>query len=179
MKYYRKIVGEKVYLSPLCVEDAETYTKWLNNFEVTDGLNSSYRMFNLEAEKEWINNMLTKNEYCFAIVDKNTDELLGNCGLHNLNFIQRTAEVGIFIGEVDNHSKGYGTDALKTLVDYCFGYLNLHTVYLRVFSFNKKAIRCYEKVGFAKCGELHEMYTINGTKYDEYIMEIVSKYDNK
>ena len=41
MKYFKKIEGEKVYLSPMNLEDIEKYVKWMNDFSTTDGLGSS------------------------------------------------------------------------------------------------------------------------------------------
>ncbi len=49
----------------------------------------------------------------------------------------------------------------------------MHSIDLKVFSFNKNAIRCYEKVGFKKCGVRHEAYFLNGQFYDEITMEIL------
>ena len=44
MKYLKKLVGERLYLFPMNEEDIETYTKWLNDFSVTDGLGLSQRV---------------------------------------------------------------------------------------------------------------------------------------
>lgn len=38
MKYFKKLVGDTIYLSPRNSEDVEIFTKWLNDFQVTDGL---------------------------------------------------------------------------------------------------------------------------------------------
>ena len=38
MRYYKKLVGEKIYLSPLNVEDAEKYVEWFTDFRTTDGI---------------------------------------------------------------------------------------------------------------------------------------------
>jgi len=54
MKYFKKLVGEKVYLSPMNIEDVEIYTKWLNDFNVTNGLGNSNLILSVEDEKEWI-----------------------------------------------------------------------------------------------------------------------------
>ena len=51
MKYFKKLVGEKVYLSPMNIEDAEIYTKWLNDFNVTNGLGNSNLILSVEDEK--------------------------------------------------------------------------------------------------------------------------------
>ena len=52
--YYKKIEGERIYLSPMRIEDAEKYTKWMNDFKVTDGTNGSRNVVTLESEKNWI-----------------------------------------------------------------------------------------------------------------------------
>ena len=84
-------------------------------------------------------------------------------------------EVGLFIGEEENRSKGYGTEALSLHVEYGFNYLNLKNIMLKVFSFNKRAIKSYEKIGFKVFGKRTEDYYLNGKWYDEYFMEILRK----
>ena len=51
MKYFKKLVGERIYLSPVSMEDAEKYVEWFNDFKMTDGVGSSSRMMNIESEK--------------------------------------------------------------------------------------------------------------------------------
>ena len=52
MRYFKKLVGKKVYLSPINVDDYEIYTKWMNDFKVTDGIGASSKIYTLEKEKE-------------------------------------------------------------------------------------------------------------------------------
>lgn len=148
MKYFKKIEGEKVYLSPMNLEDIEKYVKWMNDFSTTDGLGSSSKVTTFESERAWLINNMDKKEQQFAIVLKETDELIGNCGFVDINHLHQRGEVGLFIGEEENRSKGYGTEALSLLVEYGFNYLNLKNIMLKVFSFNKRAIKSYEKIGF-------------------------------
>ena len=146
MKYFKKIEGEKVYLSPMNLEDIEKYVKWMNDFSTTDGLGSSSKVTTFESERAWLINNMDKKEQQFAIVLKETDELIGNCGFCDINHLHQKGEVGLFIGEEENRSKGYGTEALSLLVEYGFNYLNLKNIMLKVFSFNKRAIKSYEKI---------------------------------
>lgn len=175
MKYFKKIEGEKVYLSPMNLEDIEKYVKWMNDFSTTDGLGSSSKVTTFESEKSWLINNMDKKEQQFAIVLKETDKLIGNCGFCDINHLHQKGEVGLFIGEEENRSKGYGTEALSLLVEYGFNYLNLKNIMLKVFSFNKRAIKSYEKVGFKVFGKRTEVYYLNGKWYDEYFMEILRK----
>ena len=141
MKYFKKIEGEKVYLSPMNLEDIEKYVKWMNDFSTTDGLGSSSKVTTFESERAWLINNMDKKEQQFAIVLKETDKLIGNCGFVDINHLHQRGEVGLFIGEEENRSKGYGTEALSLLVEYGFNYLNLKNIMLKVFSFNKRAIK--------------------------------------
>ncbi|HHY83088.1 MAG TPA: GNAT family N-acetyltransferase [Clostridiales bacterium] len=171
MKYFKKLTGNRIYLSPMNVEDAETYTKWFNDFRVTDGVGSSCRIMTVQAEREWI--IQNASHYNFAIVLLENDTLIGNCGIHNINQIHQSAEVGIFIGDEENRSKGYGEEALRLLVGFCFDYLNLNNVMLKVFSFNERAINCYKKVGFKEIGRRRQSYYLKGKFHDDVYMDIL------
>lgn len=175
MKYFKKLESERLYLSPMNIEDAETYCKWLNDFAVTDGLGGSSTVLTIPAEKSYIENVLEKGKYQFAIVRKEDNTLIGNCGFDKINHLHQTGEVGIFIGEAEDRNKGYGTEALKLLLDYGFNYLNLNNIMLRVYSFNEGAINCYKKIGFKEFGRRHNSYYLNGTWYDDVHMEILKK----
>ena len=105
------MVGKHVYLSPMDVEDAEIYVKWLNDFNVTDGLGMSCMVTSLKSEKEWLIN--NSNQYQFAIVRLDDDKLLGSCGIQEIDQIRQCAEVGLFIGDEENRNKGYGKEVLN------------------------------------------------------------------
>ena len=93
MKYYKKLIGERIYLSPVSVEDAEKYVEWFCDFKTTDGIGKSSSIMTVESEREWLENTLKNNDLNFAIVDLENDELIGNCGIMNINHINRSAEV--------------------------------------------------------------------------------------
>jgi RimJ/RimL family protein N-acetyltransferase len=171
MKYYKKIVGKRVYLSPISGEDAETYVKWFNDFSVTDGLGCSSRITALESEKAWI--AANSAQYQFAIVSLEDDKLIGGCGFQGLDQPRQCAEVGLFIGDEENRNKGYGEEVLHLLLDYGFDYLNLHNIMLKVFSFNARAIRCYQKVGFKEIGRRRQSYYLKGKFFDEIYMDVL------
>lgn len=92
----------------------------------------------------------------------------------SINYKNRTGEVGIFIGDESNRNNGYGTEVLRLLLDYGFNYLNLNNIMLKVKSFNKRAIKCYEKVGFKEFGRRRESYFLNGKYYDDVHMDILA-----
>lgn len=175
MKYFKKLIGERIYLSPLNVEDAEKYVEWFCDFKTADGIAKSGKMMTVEAEKEWLENSIKNNDMNFAIVNLENEELIGTCGFNSIDHQDRTGIVGIFIGEEKYRSNGYGTEALRILLDYGFNYLNLNNIMLTVKSFNERAINCYKKVGFKEFGKRRESYYLNGKYYDDVYMDILSK----
>ena len=173
MKYFKKIVGERLYLSPMNVEDAETYVNWLNSRNVSDNLGMTASVVRVPGEKEYIESKKS-NDYDFSIV-LNDDTLIGNISLMDVNTVSGKATLGVFIGDESNRNKGYGTEAIKLLVDYGFNILRLHNIDLNVFDFNEGAIKSYEKAGFKEYGRRHESYFLDGKYHDEISMEIINE----
>ena len=177
MKYVNKLNGDRLYLSPMQIEDAETYVRWLSDPRVTDGLGNTCRVMSVEDEREWIKKNAGTHQ--FAIIRKADDQLLGNCGLHQVDGLRQCAEVGLFIGEAEHRGKGYGVEVLNLLLAHAFDTLNLNNVMLRVFSFNDNAIRCYTKVGFQEMGRRRQSYYVRGKFHDEVFMDILKADFNR
>ena len=172
MRYFRKLSGERLYLSPINTDDAAIYTKWLNDFTVSGGLGNFRMMISLDSEKKLLE-QLTNEGHNYAIVLDNDDILIGNIGLMEIDNINRSATVGLFIGESENRDKGYGSEALRLILDFGFKTLNLHNIMLHVHSDNKQAIACYKKVGFKEFGRRSEAKYKNASYIDDVHMEIL------
>ena len=172
MKYFKRVEGDKVYLSPVNHEDYEILTEWLNDKEVLCGLLLDTKIITLKNEKEALEK-IASDGYHFFIINKSNDELMGICSYHELNLIDRKAEMGIFIGNKKYWNKGFGTEATQLLLQFGFEKLNLNNVMLRVFSFNKNAIKCYQKCGFKMIGKRREAKIVNEKKFDEIGMDII------
>lgn len=179
MKYFKKLEGKRIYLSPMNKDDIEIFTKWLNDSKVTDNINATTKLTTLETENNWFDNLKNSKDYVFSIVTQKEDKLIGNCSINKIDNISGTTELGIMIGEEENRSKGYGFETLRLLLDYCFNQLNMHNVCLRVLSINERAIKCYKKVGFKEVGRNREVRFHNGKWYDGVIMDILDREFNK
>jgi RimJ/RimL family protein N-acetyltransferase len=170
--YFKKMVGQKCYLSPIDVNDVEKFTEWLNDLEITRNLLTYPMMICLGNEKEMLEKL--SREHTYSIIDNEKNELIGNCGFNDIDFINQTAEVGIFIGNKKYWNKGYGTEALSLIIDYGFKALNFHNIFLKVYSFNERAVKCYEKVGFKSIGKKREAVLRDNKRYDHIYMDILS-----
>ena len=176
MQYFRKIVGDRIYLSPRGAsdEEIEKLTEWMNDFEVTDYINKSEQIMTAIGEKEWLENTARKNENKnFNIIDLNSNKLIGTIGLEKFNWTSRNAVLGIFIGDKNYRNNGYGTEAIKLLLEFGFKYLNLHSIRLSLLSVNERAHKCYLKCGFKDAGKSREEIFLNGKYYDKLYMDIL------
>jgi RimJ/RimL family protein N-acetyltransferase len=173
MKYFKKVIGERCYLSPISLEDTERYAEMLNDFDVAVNLVVAPQIISVPKEREFVERA-SKSGYVFAIVDLATDELLGNCGLDSVDLINRSAECGIFIGNKAFWNKGYGTEAMCLLLDFSFNLLNLNNIMLQVYDFNARAITSYRKCGFKEIGRRRKARILAGTAHDVILMDMVA-----
>ena len=176
MNYFKKLLGDRLYLSPKGTSDEEIikYTEWLNDFQVTDYIGKSSEITNLQYEKEYLEkNDKNNNDKTFNIVELKSNKLIGTIGLHQFNYIERSAVLGIFIGDSDFRSDGYGTEAIRLLLEYGFKYLNLHSIRLDLLSINERAHKCYLKCGFKDTGCSREQIFLNGKYYNKLHMDIL------
>jgi len=95
-------------------------------------------------------------------------ELIGVCGLHNVNDTARTCELGIGIGDKTAWGQGYGRDAVRLLLDYAFRLRNFRKVWLWAHAKNERAIRSYRACGFVEEGRLRQHIWSNGA-YDDVV----------
>lgn len=176
MKYFKKIVGDRIYLSPKGVseEEVQKYTEWMNDFEVTDYTGRSSELATLYGEREFLEKSAKDmNNRNFNIVDLKSEKLIGTIGLEHFSCVERNAVLGIFIGDKDYRNNGYGTEAIKLLLEYGFKYLNLHSIRLSLLSVNERAHKCYLKCGFQDTGCSREAIFLNGKYYDKLHMDIL------
>lgn len=173
MDYFKRLEGERLYLSPLNIKDVDKYIEWMADINFASKLGSTSRIFNKVNEAEFVEEKLKTGDYIFGIIEKETNELIGNCSIFNIDSTNSTAEIGIMIGKESARGKGYGTESMGILADYSFNYLNFNSLFLKVKEFNPGAIRCYEKVGFKLIGKRRNSAYVNGKYYNNIYMDLL------
>lgn len=170
------IIGHGIRLRAIEREDLPRFVTWLNDPEVRQGLNLVYPL-SLAQEERWFEQMLQRPpaEQVLGIEVEvgGVWTLIGTCGLHNVDWINHQAELGIFIGDKAFWNRGYGRRAVSLLLRHAFNTLNLNRVYLRVYETNPRAIHAYEHVGFVHEGRLRQARFQNGRYVDELIMSVL------
>lgn len=169
--------GNLVRLRAYEKNDLEIARKFVNDPEVKKYLIPGIPFpLRVDDEEKWYNslNPFGKGEYSFAIERIEDGKYIGGCGINKVDWKNSVAEVGIFLGK-PYWNKGYGTDAMRVLVNFIFSEMNINKVKLEVFSFNERAIRSYEKVGFKIEGALREEIFRNGKYYNVIVMGLLRK----
>lgn len=170
------IYGERIRFRAVERDDIPRYVEWLNDPEVIAGL-SIYLPFSNADETHWFEGLMSRSmeERTLAIDVKsdNTWKHIGGTGFEHLEWNNRSAEFGIFIGDKAYWNEGYGTEATRLMVKHGFETLNLHRIYLRVYETNPRAIRTYEKVGFVKEGIMRDAIYRNGCYINALLMSIL------
>lgn len=173
MRYYRKIVGERLYLSPFDRDDPEFHTKWaewMNDRRVSDTYHGHHNVVSASGAKKTLEGF---TGYRFAIVLLEGDELIGHISLHDVDHLYRHAFLGVFIGGEEHRNKGYGGEAVRLALDYGFRTLNLHNIMLSVHADNLPAIACYRKAGFREAGRRREWVFKDGRYVDVLYMDML------
>jgi RimJ/RimL family protein N-acetyltransferase len=173
MRYFKKLVGTKCYLSPVNLDDAETYTAWLNDLEVTRTLDAAGHSFSLSGERRQLEKLV--DDHVYGIVDLETDALVGNVGLTGIDQLHRTCSIGVFIGNKAYWGQGYGPEAMRLLLGYTFDYLNMHSVRLSLFDFNARGLAAYRKLGFKEAGRWREALFREGRFHDVIMMDLLEE----
>lgn len=158
------IYGEKIILRAMEVEDADLLLDIINDPDTERMLGGSSYPVSYDMQCEWIRKQKNNNEIFRAIIalQDNMKEGIGTVILNNIDLKNGTAEVHIKMSIQSCRGKGYGTDALNTVVDYAFNEMRLNCVYAEVLAYNTISLKLFEKCNFKKEGVLRERVFKNG-----------------
>jgi RimJ/RimL family protein N-acetyltransferase len=127
--------------------DFERLITWADNEEMLVQFSGPIFKFPLTT-KQLEDYVKEENRLPFKVIDTASEEVIGHAEIYksedNLAKLCR-----ILIGEEKYRGKGIGEKIVNLLVKYSFEKLNVEKVELNVYDWNKQAIKCYEKSGFA------------------------------
>jgi RimJ/RimL family protein N-acetyltransferase len=164
----------ELILRPFQRDDVSFLTRMVNDPEVTRYLNRFLPMTEVQ-ELAWVESAGTGTRPGVGLmvtVRTEAETRIGTVGLHQINWRDRTAVLGISIGNKNFWGRGYGTRTVRLMADYAFSVLNLRKVCLSVLATNERAIRCYATCGFREEGRLKEQLFRDGAYVDEVHMAL-------
>ena len=163
----------RVLLAPITRKDGPQLFKWINDPGLVR-FSAPYRPVHEPSHAEWLRSLAHRDDaVAFAIRMKKRGRLVGICQLTGISRVHRSADLQIRIGDERWRGRGIGTEAVRLLVDFAFRDLNLHRVSLQVFRSNARAVRSYERAGFAVEGLLRDAAHVDGRYVDVLVMAVL------
>ena len=171
------IIGKKVILEGVTSGDIESFRLWRNEPHLRKYFRE-YREITDVMQKKWFEKITNDpNQVNFSIKDKTNQKLIGHCGLYYINWINRTGEFGIYVGDDKYRGGGFGSDALRHLCKYGFEDLNLNRIWCEVYS-NNASLDMYRHIGFIDEGVMRKSYYNEGRYWDSYMLSMLrEEYD--
>jgi RimJ/RimL family protein N-acetyltransferase len=175
------LIGEKVYLRPLDMDDLEgDYLNWINDEDVIRNLATTFPTTKQQLE-EYVQSVLSSKNYSFfAVIEKETGKHIGNVKVGPIDWINRLTNYGRMMGDKGSWGKGYGTEVLKLIQRYVFEKLNLHKLFDMAIASNEGSIKSNIKAGFKIEATLKEHIFHEGKYVDVVALSITSdEYFNR
>lgn len=123
--------GKRIYLRSLKKEDIRgNYARWLNDHEVCRFNNHGYFPATAKELEKYVDRVNSDNSILvLAIVSKRGNVHIGNIAFRYIDWISRSAEFAIIIGEKKFWGKGIAKEAADLILRHGFNELNLHRIY--------------------------------------------------
>jgi RimJ/RimL family protein N-acetyltransferase len=137
-----------------------------------------YRELSSSDQERWFETVVLKDPSTrmFSIVESTTGRLLGACGLCYINWVDRNADLSIYIGADDLYiDDKFAPDAAKVLMDYGFKELGLHRIWAEIYSIDEKKERFFNNLGFALDGRHRETHWTEGDWVDSLFYALLAK----
>ena len=163
--------GDNIKLTSVRKDDIPIMEEWFNDVEFLRYYDMTPAM---PRSGEQIEKMVDRH-YCstekcmYAIRINETDKIIGVTGFDDIIWSNGTAMFYIGIGDKSYTSKGLGKETMELMLDFGFNELNFHRIHLSVISYNERAIKLYESIGFVREGIYREFINRDGKRYDLYL----------
>ncbi|KAF0206858.1 MAG: GNAT family protein [Actinomycetota bacterium] len=173
------LIGEKIFLTPLDIANAETARTWINDPAVNEWLLSGQIPVSREGETAFYAadeaDRRAGTAQRFEIHVAEDGRYIGNCGLEDIDRIHRHAEIGICIGSLPDQNNGYGRDTIVTLLRFAFDTLGLHRVEILANAENERAVHLYRSIGFTEVGRQRETVYMRGKFRDHLCLDMLDR----
>lgn len=162
---YFYYLADDFYLRRLRESDLDgRWPDWFNDPEVTRFQAKGYEVNTKEKQRAYFDAIAaSRSDVVLAIVDRATEEHVGNVGLHHIDPIHRTAVLGIVLGEKKVWGRGIGRRSWQAITDYGFEKLDLHKICATVIDGNDASLKCALAAGYVLEGrQAKQIYKADG-----------------
>ncbi len=163
----RFLEGERLFLTPLSMDDLDKNLIWDNDAEMSYHDGGSFRpKTHAKAKEEFEKTLATGKSMFFSIILTETGEQLGNIVLFNVLEYHRRCNWGLKLDK-KYWRQGYGTEAAHILIRYVFDDLGFHRMKSDTHAGNISSQRFQESLGFAKEGVFRGERYVRGKYLDD------------
>jgi diamine N-acetyltransferase len=169
--------GKNLMLRALEPADIDFLFKWENDEKLWHLSNTIAPFSRFVLEQYVLNShqdIYTNKQLRLMIDLKNVEgnNPIGSIDLFDFDPINKRAGIGVLIAE-ENRNRGYASEALDLLIDYCFTNLQLHQVYCNISSDNEASLQLFKKQKFDLIGIKKEWILVNDNWVDEYLFQLI------
>jgi RimJ/RimL family protein N-acetyltransferase len=172
------LVKGKIGLRALEKGDLEQLKEWRNIPDFRQNFRE-YRELNCSDQEAWYDSLQNKKstDYMFSIVNVESGDLLGACGLLYTNWLARYADFSFYVGYKESYIdlEGIAQASAELLIDYGFNILNLNKLWMELYSFDTRKIDFFKSFGFEIDGVLRENVYHQGAYKDSFILSLLQK----
>ncbi len=170
-----ELITDRLILRAVRIGDAEAIFKYRS-----DAITNQYQGWipkTMDDAHQFVSKVAPKiNVYDtwfqFVIVLKETNEIVGDIGIHFLDEENYQVEIGCTLAK-NHHGKGIANEALKITIDYLFGDLNKHRISCSVDPDNVASIKMIERLGFRKEAHFKQSLLIDGEWVDDMVYALL------
>ncbi len=174
-----RLEGEHLYLRRLSPGDvSSSYVTWLNDMRINRFLECRHVHHTYESVVDYVKSLLadSSNELLMGIFAKDDDAHIGNIKLGPICAHNKHADIGLMIGDLSRHSRGYGSSAIKLLSEFAFDNLQLISLRAGCYEQNIGSYRAFLKAGWHQSGLLKNYWVdTNGRKQNEILLSLIRK----
>lgn len=160
---------DNILFYKVSIELIDEYLELVNDKTIQRSTLTKEKQYSKEKELAWIQNVLDNNELVFSMLDKNTNEFIGNITLDDIN--DEVAEIALSIKSI-LQNRGYGKEAIKGLIDYAKEVLNYKSLIAVIFSNNYRSLHCFQKLGFKEYEREEAVKKENGQSIDDIYLKL-------
>ena len=162
------LIGERLYLRPLLLSDAQgPYPQWFNDAEVCAGNSHHVFTYTPAVAEDYIRRVNeSRDTLALAIVLIDADRHIGNIALQHIDWISRSAEFAIVIGDKEAWHKGYAIEGSRLLCGHGFSAMNLHRIACGTFDNNEPMKKLAYSLGMKEEGRRREAIFKDGRYLD-------------
>ncbi len=168
--------GEHIYLRALEPEDLEFIHTIENDETIWEISNTQtpYSKYLIKQYLEQAHKDIFEVKQLRLVISSYKNEPLGLIDIFDFDFKNKRAGVGLLVNNPNARNKGYGSEALGLLINYCFKYLDLHQLYCNISEENEASINLFSKQGFKQIGLKEEWNYVNGSYKNEYLFQLIN-----